>query len=115
MKIEFYAKANGRSPIVEDIQKLSVKDRAKVLGCLQHIEEIGFSYHRVVFRQIRGKLWEIKINLESGGFRLFYVTLNIYTLMVLHCYKKKSQKIPQNELEMAEKRMMEVLSYEQTH
>jgi phage-related protein len=115
MKIEFYAKANECSPIIEDIQKLSAKDKAKVLGCLQNVEEIGFNSHRVIFRQVRGELWEIKINLESGGFRLFYVTLNADTLIVLHSYKKKSQKIPNTELEMAEKRMMEVLSYEQIH
>jgi len=115
MKIKFYLKENGRSPIIEDIQSLASKDRAKVLGCLKNIKELGFNSHRVIFRQVRGKLWEIKINLESGGFRLFYVTLDADSLFMLHSYKKKSQKIPQKELEMAEKRMMEVLSYEQIH
>ena len=109
MDIDFYTKSNGRSPVVELIESLAKKDQAKILGCLQSVQELGFECHRVQFRQIRGKFWEIKIKMSSGEFRLFYVTVKKSIMVVLHAYIKKTQKAPGNEVEIAEKRMMEVL------
>lgn len=110
MKIDFYVKDNGRSPALDLIKKLGAKDRAKVLGCLQNVQDLGFDCQRVRFRQIRGKLWEIKIKMSSGEFRLFYVTMKSTSMTVLHGYIKKTQKAPAKEIEIAEKRMMEVLN-----
>ena len=87
---------------------LTKKDRAKILACLKNVEELGFDSPRVSFRQIRGKLWEIKIK-ASSGFRVFYVGVQKENLVLLHAYQKQSQKAPKKEIEIAEKRMMEVL------
>jgi phage-related protein len=108
MKLYFYTKASGRSPILDYIGELNKKDRARLLGCLKSIEEMGFDSPRVEFRQIEGKLWEIKIRLSSGGHRVFYVTLSKQRMVLLHAYKKQSQKAPQKELEIARKRISEV-------
>jgi phage-related protein len=89
-----------------------VKDRARILACLKSIEEFGFDCPRVQFRQIKGSLWEIKIKTQSGGFRIFYVTVHSKTLVLLHAYKKQSQKAPKKEIEIAERRMIEVLNDE---
>ena len=59
IKINAYTKANGRSPVWDEVKKLSTQERAKVLGCLKCIEEMGLDCNRVSFRQLRGKLWEI--------------------------------------------------------
>ena len=115
MKIVFYSKSRGEKPAYDFIKKLPVKDRARVLACLKSIEELGFDSPRVQFRQIRGSLWEIKIRTQSGGYRLFYVTVCYETIVLLHAYKKQSQKAPKKELEKAEKRMMEVLSNESNY
>ena len=112
MRVVFYSKARGEKPAYDFIKKLSVKDRARILACLKSIEELGFECPRVQFRQIRGALWEIKIKTHSGGYRLFYVTACSETIVLLHGYKKQSQKAPRKEIEKAEKRMMEVLNNE---
>lgn len=93
MKIIFFRK-NNKSPVKEFIEKLEVKDRAKILACLKNVEELGFDCPRVQFRQIRRQLWEIKIRSASAGFRFFYVSLKIKTnvLILLHAYKKQTQK-----------------------
>ena len=109
MKIVFYSTRNGK-PIDKFINNLSKKDRARVVSCLKNVEELGFDCPRVQFRQIKGKLWEIKIKSFSGGFRFFYVTIKLTTIILLHAYKKQSQKAPQKEIDKAEKRMMEVLN-----
>jgi hypothetical protein len=54
MKIDFYTKDNGRSPVIDLIEKLNQKDKAKILGCLQSVQELGLDSQRVRFRQSRG-------------------------------------------------------------
>lgn len=112
MKIVFYKQVKGRSPVNDFIKKLQAKDRLRILACLKNVEELGFDCPRVQFRQIRGKLWEIKIKAAQAGYRIFYVTVTQKLMVLLHVYKKQSQKAPKKEIEIAEKRMLEVLEDE---
>lgn len=116
MEIIFYCKQqSGRAPVKEFIEKLEIKDRAKVLACFKSVEELGFNCPRVQFRQIRGQLWEIKIKAVNGSYRIFYVCLRGEALVLLHSYQKQSQKAPKKEIETAEERMLEVLKNEQDY
>lgn len=108
MKVFFYTKSSGKSPVLDYIDDLNLKDKTKLLGCLESIEQMGFESPRVEFRQIEGKLWEIKIKLSSGGHRIFYVTLGKTRMILLHAYKKQSQKAPKKEIAIALNRMEEV-------
>ncbi|MCE2928760.1 MAG: type II toxin-antitoxin system RelE/ParE family toxin [Candidatus Caenarcaniphilales bacterium] len=108
MKLFFYTKSSGKSPILDYIDDLSLKDKTKILACLDSIEQMGFESPRVEFRQIEGKLWEIKIKLSSGGHRIFYVTLAKTRMVLLHVYQKQSQKAPKKEIEIALARIKEV-------
>lgn len=110
MNILFYGKK--KYPVLEFIETLNPKDKAKVLACLKSIEELGFDSPRVAFRQIFGKLWEVKIKTSSGQLRIFYVTLKLNKIVLLHAYSKKSQKAPLKEISIAEKRLMEVIKDE---
>lgn len=116
MNIIFYVKKHGnRCPVREFIEKLESKDRAKILACLKSIEDLGFDSPRVEFRQIRGRLWEIKIRSSSAGFRIFYICLKANTLVLLHAYQKQSQKAPTMEIKTAEKRLLEVTENEKDY
>ena len=61
MKIIFYQKPNERMPVVEFLDALSDKEAVKVTGCLASIKMMAFDSPRVLFRQIKGHLWEIKM------------------------------------------------------
>ena len=113
MEVLFYRGDN--SPVLKFIRKLPVDDRARIFACLKSMSELGFECPRSVFRQIRGKLWEVKIRTPHSGFRIFYVTVREQTCMLLHAYKKESSKAPQKEISIAEKRMMEVLNDEKIY
>lgn len=115
MKIIFYERNNRKRPVYDFITALNPKDRARVLACLKNIEDLGFDCPRVQFRQIKGRLWEIKIRSATAGYRVFYVALKQETMVLLHAYQKQSQKAPKKEIEIAEKRMMEVISYEKDY
>jgi phage-related protein len=101
-----------RSPVVDFINSLDKAERAKVLACLENIESLGFNSPRVVLRQIHSKLWEIKIRAYKSHYRIFYVMIQYDTMVLLHAYKKQSQKAPRKEISLAEKRLLEVLKNE---
>lgn len=105
MEVIFYKGTNGNSPIEKFLKDLTPADRAKVLKCLEEIKTNGFDAAYVEFRHIRKKLWEIKIQSFSIGIRIFYVTIDEDVIVLLHAYKKESQKAPLKEIEIAEKRM----------
>lgn len=109
IEVLFYTKSSGKIPVLDYIDDLSEKDQAKVAACLESIRDLGFDSPRVEFRQIEGKLWEIKIKLSSGGHRIFYVSLAKKKMVLLHAYKKQSQKAPTKEIEIAKTRMQEIM------
>jgi phage-related protein len=77
-----------------------------VFEALDQIERHGFDAVRVQFRQIEGKLWEIKVSSQ----RILYVVIEREELVLLHAYKKQGQKLPIHERDVAMRRMKELLS-----
>ena len=110
MNVELYKSAKGRSPIEDFISDLPKADQARFTDVFEGIEKHGLDCPRVQFKPLRGKLWEIKFNAPSGGFRIAYVLVETNTMTWLHVFKKTTQKTPINDLDIAEKRMKEVLA-----
>lgn len=109
MVVAFYQTSSGRSPVEDYILGLSKAERARFTDVFEGVEKYGLGCPRVQFRQLRGKLWEIKFNTPGGGFRIAYVMVAGETMVWLHAFKKKTRKTPMEDLELAEKRMKEVL------
>lgn len=105
MKVTFYLTSSGRAPVLQYLKTLQTPERARVLAVLSDIEQFGFEANRASFRQIDGKLWEIKISFS----RVFYVIVEQNEMILLHAYKKQGQKLPLKERNIAIKRMKEVL------
>lgn len=109
VRITFAVAASGRSYFEKFLAELSIEDRAALFAVFKDIQNFGFAAKGCDFRQIDGKLWEIKIRAPGGGYRFFYVVLGPEHLHVLHSYKKHGQKAPVKELELARKRLKEAL------
>ena len=69
----------------------------------------GFDYSRIQFKQIKGKLWEIKYKYRNQH-RVLYCMKSSELMVLLHYVKKKTQKLEVKDRELGEKRMMEVLN-----
>lgn len=109
MKIEFFTTISGRSPVTKFIDEQTVRDQAVILAILEDIEQHGLNARGVQFRQLEGKLWEIKIKAPGGGFRFLYAMIEKDLLFILHAFKKKTQKTPLKEMKLAVKRLKEIL------
>ena len=108
MVIKLYQTPSGRSPVGEFILSLTEEDQVKLGVIREDIEKYGLKSQIVVFRKIQGKLWEIKLSLPSAGVRIAYIAVDSDTMYWLHAFKKKSQKMPQRDRELALKRLKEV-------
>ncbi len=105
MRLRYYTTARGERPVAVYIEALSRKDQAVMAAALTEIAERGFEARGVTFRQLQGKLWEIRI----GSHRVFYVLITQVEMVLLHAYRKQTQKTPPRHLEIARRRIREVL------
>ena len=104
-QIRFYEDRRGKSAVLDFINKLPVRDRAKVFNTLQLLQEFGTDLGMPHARRIEGRLWELR----PGDNRLFYFLLVSETFVILHGYRKQSMKAPEREIETARRNIKELL------
>lgn len=109
MQVVFYRTAAGRKPVPEFIVELGPEDQARFAEVKAAVESHGLQAPRVIFRQLDGKLWEIKFRGPGGGFRIAYVVLERDLMIWLHAFRKTTRKTSRKDLEVARKRLKEVL------
>lgn len=108
MNIRFFVNGRGDAPVSEYILALERQERLKVQDALADIRERGLRGTVVPLRQIRGKLWEIKVQPH----RIFYAVERHGTMVLLHAYRKQGQKAPRVEIETALVRLRALLEQE---
>jgi len=104
-KIFFYEDRRGKSPVLDFMNALSARDRAKVNNVLRLLEEFGTDLGMPHARRIKGRLWELR----PGDNRLFYFLQVKRKFIILHGYRKRSMKAPKKEIATALRRMQEFL------
>jgi phage-related protein len=88
--------------------------KARILRIIDLLIEQGPSNVRepyVKHLKGHGKLYEIRAHGKDGIARVFYFTLQGQRIVLLHGVIKKSNKTPQKEIEIAVKRMTEVIRW----
>jgi phage-related protein len=59
-----------------------------------------------------GWLFELRVKGQEGIARVFYGIAATQRIVMLHVFLKKSQKTPRKELEIARRRLQEVVSHD---
>ena len=52
---------------------------------------------------------EIRVREEGGAFRVIYLARLSEAVYVIHCFQKKTQRTPQRELDLARRRLSELM------
>lgn len=111
-KVVAYESVNGDKPVEEFIKSLEEKAQIKVARTLDYLEEFGLEGGHSNIKKLTGTLlWELRI-LESDSIRIFYVTITGKIFLLLHGFKKKSQRTSKQETNIAQKRLKEYQSRE---
>jgi len=105
-RIFFYKDCRGRSPIAEYLNALPVAEQAAAEEAFCLLREFGISLGLPHAKHVSGILWELR----PGANRFFYFAYVGRRFVILHAYRKQSQKTPPQELALAERRLAEVLA-----
>ena len=111
-EIEFYEDKKGQSQIVDWIKELDsnpTKENKSTLKKLyyqmERLEYDGTFIGEPLVKQIEGKIWELR----PIPNRVFFATLEDNHLILLHQFRKKSQKTPKREIEQAKRELADWL------
>jgi len=105
-KIVFYGTARGKEPVNEFIQNLAKRDQGKIIWAIDLLKEHGSSLPAPYLRRLAGtkKLWELR----AKQYRIFLSFLTKKNIILIHAIKKKKQKTPKKDLQLAEQRLKEI-------
>jgi phage-related protein len=107
MLLLFYRNTNGVEPVREWLKSLEQPDRLAAGQDLMRVQwrwPVGMP----LCRPMGQGLWEVRIALSGQRIGRVLFCLHGNTLVALHAFIKKTQKTPDNELELARKRQKEL-------
>lgn len=82
------------------MQKLSEQERKKIRRALLLFEtEDKIPSHYIKF--IRDGVYEFRVNYGNNEFRIFFIYDGNTIVVLFNCFKKKTQKTPNSEIEKA--------------
>jgi phage-related protein len=92
-----------------ELDEQPVDIRAAFERIVQLIRNVGLEQVREPYvKHLEGRLWEMRLKGKDGIARAIYVTAAGKRIVVVRVFTKKTQKTPQRELKLAQKRAKEV-------
>jgi len=110
--VVFYADASGDEPVRSLIRSLSLKTQARFDWSIEQLRVRNVYARPPLARHLEGKLWELREESQTNIYRLIYAFLSGRRIVFLHGFQKKTQKTPQREIEIAERRLTDFLARE---
>ena len=101
-EIIYYSEKNS-IPVLNFLKNLSAKEQAKILREIDLLEHFGFALGMPHIKKLTGtdNLWELRIKHSSNNFRIFYFNFVNNKFVLLHAFRKTSQKTPVKDINLA--------------
>lgn len=109
-EIEYYRDDSGNNPVHEFLLGLVKKNKALFEKATQGIQRLrNRVYHREpLSKYLEPGLLELRVRSGTNILRIIYTFEKGRVIILLHIFIKKQQKTPENELEIARKRLKEL-------
>ena len=107
-EVEFYKDRKERCFTTEFLNELQTKVRAKVVKWIEKLEKEGPNLPRPYADIIRGKIRELRVSFGSSEYRFLYFFFDKRIIITLG-FLKKTDRIPEGEIERAERIMQDFL------
>jgi len=110
-EVILYTTENSNSPVGDFISSLPHKEEAKVFREIDLLQQKGIYLNFPHSSDIEGYkgLRELRIRFSSNNIRIIYFLHIKNTFVLLHGFRKKTQRLPKKELEIAIIRMKDYL------
>ena len=105
-ELRLYQEASSKVPILEWLKDFNKEDRKIIdrdIKCTQY----SWPWKMPLIKPLGGGLMEIRIKLKEKQVRIFFI-LHDGIIVLLHGFVKKTQKTPNNEIEIALKRAKQI-------
>ncbi len=109
MKVIYYFTRSGRKPVFEFIEEQGEKEQAKIYRNISMLREQGYMLHRPYAAKITEKIHELRVEAVQDNFRILYYFNFGERVVLLHAFKKKTQKLNRVDIETAENRMKDFI------
>ena len=99
-----FAEINGKVPMIEFLDSLSVKERAKMLAYMEKLVELkssGIQPKENLSKYLEDGIFELRVSFENRISRALYFYEIGEKIVYTHGVVKKVQKTPRNEIERA--------------
>ena len=118
-EIEFYETEDGKCPIGDFLEALRLKAPTNKDARIQHkqaslyielLQQNGTHINAEITKHLDDGIWELR----PGNNRIFYFFYQNDTYVLLHQFRKKSQKTPKREIEKAKAERNDYLRRKET-
>jgi phage-related protein len=103
LRVVFFRTAAGKEPVREWLRSLPRHER-RVIGEDIKTVQFGWPLGMPLVRKLDKSLWEVRSRLPDRIARVIFTT-GESQMILLHGFIKKSQKTPQEDLELAKTRL----------
>lgn len=119
-EVEFYQDSHGHEPVKEfliDLQSRRATDKQarvladKVLAYIRVLQEYGTRAGVPYVKKLDGDIWELRPLNE----RILFFTIVNGKFILLHHFRKKTQKTPRQEIDTAKRRMKDYIERTERH
>lgn len=113
--VEFYETRDGQCPVWEFLEDLRIKSASNKDARIQHkqvslyielLQQNGTRLNDNITKHLENGIWELR----PGNNRVFYFFYENNTFVLLHQFRKKSQKTPKREIEKAKSERIDYFS-----
>ncbi len=99
-----FAKISGRVPMIEFLDSLSIKERAKIFAYIEKLVELknsGMQPKENLSKHLNDGIFEMRVSLENKISRSLYFYESDKRIIFTHGFVKKEQKAPKSEIDKA--------------
>jgi phage-related protein len=100
-KVYYYTTAGNECELTKYLDKLSEKNRQKVLAWITVLEEQGPTLPRPFADLLEDGIHELRIKLSGRQERILYFFIFQNYIILTHAFTKKSSAVPKSEIEKA--------------
>src|SRR5260370_10965360 len=104
-RVDFFVDEHGDAPVEDYLTSLPAQHRAKLLGFINVLEQEGASLPFPYSSRVRGKLRELRTQQGKDKLRILYFGDARRVFVLLHGIVKRSDKLPEEDIRIAEARM----------
>ena len=109
-RIEFYETLSGYCPVAEFLDSLTSQQAQKVVWVFKLIEELPQVPSKFLKKLVNSEdVWEVRVSFAKETFRFLGFFDGKKLIILNHAFRKKSQKIPRQDIKIAKKRKSEYL------